>query len=186
MVSHDINLVISDTDDSLTGGNVNMSWTNLEYELTGDNVAKGETSTTGNTTTTHYSINGAGSYSLKFTMKDSYDNVNDRESIDFKVVTKASVKKDNDTVVGAVLIVVSLVLLAGVILFFTFTGKKGGKKAKTTNKTKSPKTTKVKTEVEVEETKENETAEDVEGESAEATEVVEEKVDEEPKTGDVE
>ena len=211
VISHDIGLVISDTDDTLTGGNVNMSWTNLEYEVTGDHVAKGETSTSGNTTTTHYTISGAGSYSLKFTMTDSYDNVNDRESIDFKVVTKASVKKDNDSVVGAVLIIVSLVLLAGVILFFTFTGKKGGKKVKKAKTTKVNKTEKaqvsnkkvetVKEEVKeveqkveeqpkveevVQETEEVQVAETPETETTQETEVIEEKVDEEPKSGDVE
>lgn len=189
VVSRNINLVISDTDDSLSGGNVNMSWTNLEYELTGTNVTKGETSTSDNTTTTHYSISGPGSYSLKFTMKDSYDNVNDRESIDFKVVTKSSVKEYKDAVVGAVLIVISLILLAGVILFFTFTGKKSAPK---TNKTKEVKAKATKVAPETEQTKKvaeekvEVAAEEVVENSEETTEVVEEKVEDEPKTGDVE
>ncbi len=189
VIEHDIGLVISDTDDTLTGGNTNMSWTNLEYDITGDSVTKGDVSTANNVTTTHYTISGPGSYSLKFTMKDSYDNVNDRESIDFKVVTKASVKENKDNVVGAVLIVISLVLLAGVILFFTFTGKKGGNKAKK-NKTKSDvKATKVKAiKEEKTEVKEAETKEEVAEltEETQADEVVDEKVDDEPKSGDVE
>ena len=214
VIAHNIGLVISDTDDTLTGGNVNMSWTNLEYEVTGDHVTKGEVSTSGNTTKTHYTINGAGSYSLKFTMKDSYDNVNDRESIDFKVVTKASAKEEDDSVVGAVLIIVSLVLLAAVILFFTFTGKKGGKKVKANKKQRKvkaePKTkvsskkveakeevkevepkveevteqTEVAEEPEVVETEEVQEAETTE--TTQEAEVVEERVDEEPKSGDVE
>ncbi len=202
VASHNIGLVISDTDDSLSGGNVNMSWTNLEYELTGPHATKGESSTTDNTTKTHYTISGPGSYSLKFTMKDSYDNVNDRESIDFKVVTKSSAKEDKDGLTGAILIIISLVLLAGVILFFTFTGKKETKKAPKTKEVKAkavkvaPETTKTEevveekvaetTEEKVEEVAQpEETTEEVES-TEETTEAVEERVDEEPKTGDVE
>ncbi len=198
VIAHNIGLVISDNDDTLEGGNVNMSWTKLEYELTGDHVTKGTTTTEGNTTKTQYLINGVGEYSLKFKMTDSYDNVNDKKSIKFNVVAEANVEeKDNSTVVGAVLIVVSLVLLAGVILFFAFTGKKGNgsKKAKTTKAQRVKKEVKaekvedvaeVKEELVTEETTENKEEVVEATEEAETEETVEEKIDEEPKSGDVE
>ena len=196
IIAHNIGLVISDNDDSLSSGNVNMSWTKLEYELTGDHVTKGTTTTEGNTTKTQYLINGVGEYSLKFKMTDSYDNVNDKKSIKFNVVSKATVEEeDTQTVVGAVLIVVSLVLLAGVILFFALTGKKGkGTKTSKTNKTvrakRQPKAVKEVETQKVEETKEDETEDSVTEETTEiqedVVEEVQEKVDEEPKSGDVE
>ena len=153
--SYNIGLTITDKDDTGTT-NSNMSWSNLSFELTGAHVTKGDTSST----STQYLISGTGKYSLKLTIKDSYDNTR-TETIDFKVVSVSDVEENKDTVVGAVLIVISLILLAGVILFFTFTGKKGGSKKVKTTKSKTEK-------VEVKE------------------DVVEEKVDEEPKTGDVE
>ncbi len=132
-VSHNIGLLISDKDDTGTT-NSNMSWTNLSYELKGDNVTVGESSTTNGTKTTQYFINGTGKYTLELSMKDSYDNER-KSTIEFNVVSEEKVEEDNDTVIGAVLIVISLILLAGVILFFTLTGKKGGSKTAKKDKT---------------------------------------------------
>lgn len=196
--NYNIGLVINDKDDTNSESN-NMSWSNLTYELTGDNVTKGNTSTSGNTTTTQYLISGTGKYELKLTIKDSYDNER-TEKIEFRVVEKASTKENKDTVVGAVLIVISLILLAGVILFFTFTGKKGGTSKTKTNKEKTvkvnnkPETNKEEVveekaeEVVVEEVKEEPKTEATEevNETEVKTEEVETKVDEEPKSGDVE
>jgi len=180
LYSYDIGLNISDKDDS-TITNDNMSWTNLSYELVGDNVTAGET-------TGQYFISGAGKVALKLTVKDTYENET-TERYEFNVVSKAQAKENNDALVGTILIIVSLVLLAGVILYFTFTGKKGGssnagKKAKTEKKV-------VKTEEKVVvEEKVEDTAEVVEEKTEETTETVEpqaqETSDEEPKSGDVE
>jgi len=209
VISHDIGLVISDKDDM--GTDSNMSWTNLTYELVGDNVTKGETSTVNKVEKTQYLISGTGKYTLKLTMSDNYDNERTAE-IKFNVVAKSEAKENNDTVVGAVLIVISLILLAGVILFFTFTGKKGGTKTTKTKKVaKAPKTqvkeNKAKEEAvveeKVEETKEVE-AEEIKTEEAvvednadevvieetqeeaKTEEEVSEEKEDEPKTGDVE
>ncbi len=207
--NYNIGLVINDKDDTNTENN-NIAWSNLSYELTGDNVTKGNTSTSGNTTTTQYLISGIGKCSLKLTVKDGYENER-TETIDFSVVEKASAKENKDTVVGAVLIVISLILLAGVILFFTFTGKKDSPKTKTKKekvvKVNKPETKKVeevveekeevketdsqteeKEEVLVEEVKEEPKAESTEEvkETEVKTEEIETKVDEEPKSGDVE
>lgn len=86
--SYNIGLTISDKDD--TGSvNTNMSWSNLSFELTGDHVI------TGNITSnsTQYLISGTGNYSLKLTIKDSYDNSR-TETIDFNVVAKLEQEED--------------------------------------------------------------------------------------------
>ena len=159
--THDTKLEIWDRDDS--GSSRKMtSWTNLTVELTGDNVSESSE------TTGLYTISGTGECTLTLTMTDSYSNTATKE-IKFEVVTETAPEDNtNDTVVGTVLIVLSLVILAGVILFFTFTGKKGG------TSRKSRKTSEI-----VEETSDNNT---------ESQETVETKdsTDEEPKSGEVE
>jgi len=146
--NHNIGLVIQDKDDK--GDSSTPSWSKLSYELVGvngENVTKGSTTTTDGTTTTTYYIKETGKYNLKLTMTDGYENTTtDDTSIVFKVLAKAEPKGKSDTVVGTVLIIISLVLLAGVILFFTFTGTKGPKKAKKDKTVKQPKAKKVKTE----------------------------------------
>ncbi len=133
-----IDLTITDKDDS--GDSKSIGWSTLTYELTGPNVAKGEVSddAEAKTKTTQYLIKGTGEYTLKLTVSD--DDGNEKvEKVSFNVVKKAEVKENKDSVVGAVLIVISLVVLAGVILFFTFTGTKGKKGKSKTNKTSKTK-----------------------------------------------
>ena len=193
--SYNIGLKIDDENDQ-GEFDYDIAWTNsnLSFELTGKNVKKGETSTTNNIERTQYLISGPGDYELKITAKDSttYNNVSTK-SIKFKVVTKAEVTENKDTVVGAVLIVISLILLAGVILFFTFTGKKGNGSKTRTKKEKVAKVNKAETK-KVEEVQPV-VEEKVEVETEQATEIsevkeevqeVETKVDEEPKSGEVE
>ena len=74
------------------------------------------------------------------------------EKINFKVVSENTRENVNDTVVGIVLIVVSLIVLAGVIAFFSFSGKKPGKTKSKTVKTKTEKVEKVEKVEEVKET----------------------------------
>ena len=120
-------LKIYDRDDE--GSNrVLTSWTNLSVELTGDNVRAGDESG-------QYFITGAGKCSLKLTMPDSYGN-SEPKTITFNVTEKTEPKENKDHIIGTVLIVISLVLLAGVILFFMFTGKKGGNGKKRNKKSK--------------------------------------------------
>ena len=133
LYSHNIALTIKDKTDA---GDVtsNVSWSRLSFDLTGSNVTAGETKTESSVTTKQYFIKGTGSYSLELTAEDSYKN-SKTEKIEFKVVSEvAKPETDKDTVIGAVLIVVSLVLLAGVILFFTFAGKKSPKTKKSNSK----------------------------------------------------
>ncbi len=124
---YDLGLSISDRDAS---GQVteDYPWTSLDYSLTTEN---GKISGT----KPEYTISGTGKYTLTLTVDDGvYGNVATKV-ITFNVVDETEAKEENDTVVGTVLIVVSLVVLAGVILFFLFTGKKGkGTKSKKTKK----------------------------------------------------
>ena len=59
------------------------------------------------------------------------------KSISFSVANKTEPKKVKDNVVGIVLIVVSVVILGGVILFFALAGKKNKPRRKTTVKTEN-------------------------------------------------
>ena len=109
----------------ITDGSSNattMYWSDLKYEIVGDSSLKQDTEDEN-----LYLISGTGTYTIKLSIKDANGNET-VESIVFKVVDKSEVEEKNDTVVGIVLIVISLVVLAGVILFFMLTGKKGGSK----------------------------------------------------------
>lgn len=150
-------LEIWDKDDLGVNSKQN-SWTNLTVELTGDNVIAGEESG-------QYFIKGKGVCTLKLTMPDRYGN-SEPKSFTFNVTEKTEVKENKDAVVGTVLIVVSLVLLAGVILFFLLTGKKGGTSHKRNKKSDI-----------VIEVENNEKVQDIKVEETKVEEVVEEKKD---------
>lgn len=157
------------------------NWSNLEMNLTtaDGKLETGEESKYRDENGVEYTskvfyINSVGKYSLQLTIKDSYENTATK-TFNFNVVAKTDAKKVNDNVVGTVLIVVSLVILAGVILAFTLTGnKKGGASKKSRNTKNTAKTKEVKTE------QENKVANEVVKED-EATEI-----DSETKSGDVE
>lgn len=177
--TYNTGLTLSDLDDSGEDStNLYTLWENLQVTLTSEDgiVKPGDE-------THQFFIEGTGTCILKITAKDGYQNESIKE-FKFKVISKGSSKEVSDTVVGVVLIIVSLVILAGVILFFTFTGKKGGngKGKKLSNKTfKAAKQTKTE-EVEVEKVEET-----VKEEVAEVEEAKEEsKNDDEAKSGDVE
>ena len=114
-------------------------WNNLTVKLTSNDgkVESGKESGT-------YLIKAKGNYTLTIATTDNVGNEAQKYTVNFKVVTNSSVAEKNDTVVGIVLIIVSLVVLAGVILFFTLTGKKGGsRKSKKVNKEVAEETTEV-------------------------------------------
>ena len=120
----DTGLQILDKNGTNTTAQAFLNWSNLTVELKTQ-----DGNLTENTDTDlekQYTINGVGKYTLVLTMTDNNNNTK-TENISFNVISKTDAKDVNENVVGIVLIVVSLVILAGVILFFTFTGKKGGK-----------------------------------------------------------
>lgn len=160
--SYDLGLKITDITDGSSSA-TNMFWSDLKYEIIGDNGSISQDSENENL----YLISGTGTYTIKLSIKDSNGNET-VENIVFKVVTESEVEEKNDTVVGIVLIVISLVVLAGVILFFMLTGKKGGnkksrkvvKQANAKAKKLEAKKEEVKVEAEVEETVKTETSEE--------------------------
>mgnify|MGYP002520997493 FL=1 len=154
--TYNTNLSLTDKDE--TGAIKNMNWDTLTVELkNGDSTMSTSSSDTYSKT---YTISSTGEYKLVIKATDSNTNTGEKE-IKFKVTTKTDVEKKNDTVVGVVLIVLSLVVLAGVILFFALTGKgKGGSNKAKSNKQPKTKTTEVK-----EETTEVEKVEDTDAKS---------------------
>ncbi len=167
--TYNTNLVLQDKDKN--GELKDISWDSLTVELyNGDSVMS--TSSTGTNTKT-YSISATGEYKLVIKATDSNTNPATKE-IKFTVKTESDVEKSNDTVVGVVLIVLSLVVLAGVILFFAFTGKGKGGKTKANNQVKAKSTKGANKEVAKEEVEE-----------VEATATTEE-AESEAKSGDVE
>ncbi len=119
--SYDLGLKIKDIIDG-SSNYTDLSWSDLKYEIVGDSSI-----TKDSEDENLYLISGTGTYTIKISIEDTNGNET-VESIVFKVVDKSEVEEKNDTVVGIVLIVISLVVLAGVILFFMLTGKKGGSK----------------------------------------------------------
>ncbi len=154
-------------------------WNNLSVVLTTSNGTM-TSETDGNTT--NYTITGTGEYTLTIS---TYDGTTESSSnpatkpLTFSVKSESVVDEEDDNVVGVVLIVLSLLVLAGVILFFAFTGK-GGNNKKTTSKGNKSKSTK--------KVKDKESVESAE-EKTEEVESVEEKTEEnktEVKEGEVE
>ena len=113
LFNYDIKVDLKDTDASeVTDYFTPSSWS---FELTGDSVtSKGSNK---------WIITGVGDYELKLTVKDANGRA-ETQSISFKVANKTQPKSIKDDVVGIVLIVVSVVLLGGVILFFALAGKR--------------------------------------------------------------
>ena len=91
------------------------------FDLTGDSVSSNGSN--------KWTISGVGSYELKLTVKDNNGNTTIK-TINFNVSSKTEAKKVNDNVVGIVLIVISVVILGGVILFFALAGKRNKSKRK--------------------------------------------------------
>ena len=125
--SYDTGLVIKDKNDNGTETTM-TNWNSLTVELSSDAgiVSDGEEDG-------QYIISGTGKCVLTLTIEDNYENVATK-TIEFNVVSESQPDEENDSYIGIILIVVSLVILAGVILFFTFTGKKGGSSKTKSNK----------------------------------------------------
>ena len=170
--SYDLGLNITDITDGSSNAST-MSWSGLDYKLLKDGVEVSSDKDNENL----FLISEKGTYTIKLSIKDSNENET-VENIVFKVVDKADIEEENDTVVGVVLIVISLVVLAGVILYFMLTGKKGkGKKANKVVKQAKAKAEKIEAKKqakveevkpEVEETKSESETEVVEAQESEA------------------
>ena len=172
--TYDTKLKITDKDEN--GEVKEINWNSLTVELMNGSSTMSASTSSDQRYTKTYSISSTGDYKLVLKVTDSNSNTTTKE-IKFTVKTETEVEKKNDTVVGVVLIVLSLVVLAGVILFFALTGKGEGGSNKSKS-SKQVKTTKSVEENKVEVLEDTKVAEDVEVES-EAQET-------EPKSGDVE
>ena len=129
LFNYDINVNLKDTNaKEVTANFTPSSWS---LSLSGDNASSKTTS--GNTS--KWTISGVGSYELKLTVNDANGN-SATKSIKFNVSGKTEPKKVKDDVVGIVLIVVSVVILGGVILFFALAGKRN-KTKRTSIRTKN-------------------------------------------------
>lgn len=133
----DVELSITDRD-SKNEIIEDYSWDRLNIELlNGSSTLSATTSTEDGATKYLYTLESTGTYTLKITSKDNKGNDAFKAvKVDFKVVDKVEEKSDNGTAVGAVLIVISLIVLAGLIVFFTFFGGKKGGKSKSNKKEK--------------------------------------------------
>ena len=117
--NYDISVDLKDTNDK---GEINyFTPDSYTFTLTGDSVSSNGTN--------KWTINGVGDYNLTLTVKDDNGNTSTK-SINFKVENKTEPKTIKDNVVGIVLIVVSVVLLGGVILFFALAGKRNKSRRK--------------------------------------------------------
>lgn len=131
----DLGLILEDLDDKGQTTSVSNLWSNLTVELRNANNTLTATDEDSDEGIKVYNITATGEYTIRLITHDQTPNESLPFEIKFNVKQKADVSHVNDTVVGIVLIVISLVVLAGVILFFTFGGKKGGsKKSKKANK----------------------------------------------------
>lgn len=117
LFNYDIDVDLKDTD--AEGAYDYFTPDTWSFSLTGDSVSSNGTN--------KWTIKGVGDYKLTLTVKDDNGNAA-TETIEFKVSNKTEPKSIKDNVVGIVLIVVSVVLLGGVILFFAFAGKRNKSK----------------------------------------------------------
>ncbi|MBO5910031.1 MAG: hypothetical protein J6Q15_00830, partial [Clostridia bacterium] len=123
--SYDIDVTLKDTNSSKTTVDLDVNSDDYKIELIGDNCSSNGTNS--------WTISGVGSYELKLTVNDDNDNATPK-SIKFNVANKTEPKSIKDSVVGIALIIVSVVVLGGVILFFALAGKRNKSKRKSINK----------------------------------------------------
>ncbi|MCQ2556280.1 MAG: hypothetical protein MJ149_03000, partial [Clostridia bacterium] len=113
-----LNVTIKDKNKSNV--ETDMAWTDLKVQLLKDGKVVSAVSGY------NYEITSAGAYTLRLYITDN--NANEGEyKINFNVVNAAEPSTKTDLALGIVLIVLSVVVLAGAIVFFIFAGRKGGK-----------------------------------------------------------
>ncbi len=82
-----------------------------------------------------YILSNTGKYSVTITITDDNNNTTTK-SYNFALSTNAEDDNKNDSIVGMVLIVISLLILGGVIAYFSFAGKGNGGNSGKTKRTK--------------------------------------------------
>lgn len=113
------------------GNKVALSWANaIKNESITLNDKKSN-----NSSSYVWTISAVGDYTLTIKATDGNGNVSNAETIKFTVSDESSATEKKDNKVGIILIVVSLVVLAGLVCFFAF----GGKTKSTAPKSLKPK-----------------------------------------------
>jgi len=166
----DIGLSVTDKNDAGDlDNNTAALWRTVDAEFAeSSTIEKGEDY--------QWFISGTGEYTLTISASDK-NNVGEVKIV-FNVVRQTEAENESDTAVGIALIVVSLVILAGVIGYFAFAGKKGGSLKSRKNKVSEVEVDDESVEVEETKTEEVETEQVVEENSD--VETVEETVETEP------
>ena len=113
------NITITVTMQDASGNNVPNTYNNEDGELH---------------PTFEATLKSTGTYTLKITLQDELKNTSIPYNFTITVNGDEAGSNNVGTVVGTVLIVLSLILLGGVIAYFVVTSRKGGKKSKKTNK----------------------------------------------------
>lgn len=138
LCSYETSLTLYDID--RVGNKVALTWENAfkteNITLNGDSCSS--------VSNPSWTISSVGEYTLKIKAIDANSNESKEISIKFNVVDESSATEKKDNKTGVILIIISLVVLAGLICFFAFGGK---------TKNSNPKSNKSKKEEKVEEEK---------------------------------
>ncbi|MBQ8430429.1 MAG: hypothetical protein IJX26_00570 [Clostridia bacterium] len=122
--SYDTELALYDIDRN--GNQVALSWANAIK----NSSIKLNGSASESSSEYIWTIKSLDDYELTISATDSYGNVSTTEKINFSVVDEAAAKTKKDNKVGIILIVISIIILAGIVCFFGFSGKASGFKSK--------------------------------------------------------
>lgn len=115
--SYETSLALYDID--RLGNKVALFWANA---IKNDSITLNDKNSN-NSSSYVWTISSVGDYTLTIKATDSNGNVSNAETIKFTVTDKSSATEKKDNKVGIILIVVSLVVLAGLVCFFAFGGK---------------------------------------------------------------
>lgn len=128
------NQKVSKTETTLTlydidrlGNKVKLTWAEA---IKNENITLND-KTSSSTSEYVWTISSVGDYTLAIKAQDGNVIYSDVEKVTFKVVDESSATEKKDNKTGIILIVVSLVVLAGLICFFAFGGKTKGNAPKT-------------------------------------------------------
>lgn len=128
------NKKVSKTETTLTlydidrlGNKVKLTWAEA---IKNENITLND-KTSSSSSEYVWTISSVGDYTLAIKAQDGNVIYSDVEKVTFKVVDESSTTEKKDNKTGIILIVVSLVVLAGLICFFAFGGKTKGNAPKT-------------------------------------------------------
>lgn len=107
---------------TITGGDTKAKVENIKVVLTCNDVEVDNLSKISGKY--RFTLDKAGSYALKFTVTDKAGNVSEEQVKNFEIAEKAESSVSTTQVVGTVLIVLSVVVLGGVVVYFIISKRK--------------------------------------------------------------